>query len=158
MAKRYTYDWSHFTEKIEIKASPEKVYRAWTDDKLITKWFVHKAVIEPKKGGRFYMKFLGDVESDEKVLGIRKNSYFCFSFGKAGETVEITIKKSGKGTDCILRQFGMKTSNKAKVQWHMGCRNGWVFFLTNLKSFLEKGVDLRSHDPRKSYKQGYVNS
>lgn len=157
-SKRFTYDWTQFTEKIEIAVPIEKAYRAWTDDAEITKWFVNQAVIEQKKGGRFFMAFLTGVQAEEKVLGIRKNRYFCFSFGPDGEAVEVSFKKTKTGCECHLHQFGMKKTEKSKVQWHMGCRNGWVFFLTNLKAYLEYGIDLRSRNPKKSYKEGYVNS
>lgn len=158
MPKPFTYDWTQFTEKIALAVPPERVFRAWTDQSDIVNWFLSKAILEPIKGGRFYMEFLTGQSGDERVLGIRKNIYFCFTFGKDGETVEVTLKKTKTGTDCILHQFGMKKTEKSRVMWHMGCRNGWVFFLTNLKAYLEHGVDLRSHDPKKTYKDGYVNS
>lgn len=156
--KRFAYDWTQFTEKIEIDASVDQVFRAWTDDTEITKWFVSEAEIEPKKGGRFYMAFLTGTAAEEKVLGIRKNRFFSFTFGPDGETVEVTFKKTKMGSECHLHQFGMKNTEKSRVEWHMGCRNGWVFFLTNLKAVLEHGVDLRSRNAKKSYKEGYVNS
>ena len=34
---RKQHDWSQFTLKIEIKVSPDKVYKAWTDERLITR-------------------------------------------------------------------------------------------------------------------------
>ena len=52
----------------------------------------------------------------------------------------------------------MGVSPKDKWDMHKGCETGWTFFLTNLKSYLEHGIDLRSHDRRKSYKKNYVNS
>jgi hypothetical protein len=39
----------------------------------------------------------------------------------------------------------------------MGCRTGWTFFLTNLKSILEKGPDLRESDPRRIKETFLVN-
>ena len=156
--KSKKYDWTQFIEKIEIRATPERVFKAWTSDKEIVKWFMTEAKLEPKKGGRFFMKFLTGATGDETVLAIRKNRSFRFTFGSDGETVEVTVKKTKLGTDCVLRQFGMKDTPDARINWHMGCRNGWVFFLTNLKAYLEKKIDLRSHDPKKTYLQGYVNS
>lgn len=156
--KSKKYDWTQFTEKIEIRATPERVFKAWTSEKEIVKWFVSEAILQPKKGGRFFMKFVTGVSGDETILSIKKNHSFSFSFGPDGEAVEVTVKKTKKGTDCILHQYGMKETPQAKVNWHMGCRNGWVFFLTNLKAYLEKKIDLRSHDPKKTYLQGYVNS
>ncbi len=156
--KTKKYDWTQFTEKIEIRATPARVFNAWTKEKEIIRWFVSEAILQPERGGRFYMKFLTGATGEESVLAVRKNSYFKFSFGSDGETVEVTFKKTVRGTDCILRQFGMKDTPQSRINWHMGCRNGWVFFLTNLKAYLEHKIDLRSGDPKKSYLQGYVNS
>lgn len=156
--KSKAYDWTQFTEKIEIRATPARVFKAWTSEKEIVKWFIWKGSLEPKKGGKFFMQFVTGASGDEKVLAIRKNELFRFSFGKDGETVEVRFKEVKGGCDCILRQYGMKDTPKARVEWHMGCRNGWVFFLTNLKAYLEHRLDLRSQNPKKSYLQGYVNS
>lgn len=156
--KAKKYDWTQFTEKIEIAVSPQRVFRAWTNDKEIVKWFITEAKLEPKRGGRFFMKFLTGVSADETVLAVKKNQSFTFSFGSDGETVAVTLKRTKSGCDCILRQYGMKDTPQSRINWHMGCRNGWVFFLTNLKAYLEHGIDLRGRDPRKSYLQGYVNS
>ena len=158
MPKAKSFDWSQFTVKIEIKAAPSRVFKAWTDEKIITKWFVEEAVIEPKKHGRLYLKWLTGDKSDDEIIAIRKNSLFHFPFGPKGEEVKVKIRKITGGSVCELHQFNMKTGPKDKIYWHMGCRAGWTFFLTNLKAYLENGIDLRSHNPRRSYKQGFVNS
>jgi uncharacterized protein YndB with AHSA1/START domain len=158
MPESKPYDWTQFKMKIEIKATPQKVYKAWTDGREMAKWFPEKAEIVPKKGGRIYLEWLGGVKMDDKVTAARKNSLFQFPFGLKGEQVKITVKKVKGGSVCELHQFNMKTGPKDKVGMHMGCMSGWVFFMNNLKAFLEHGIDLRSHDLKKSYKQGYCNS
>ena len=158
MTKVKPYDWTQFRMKIEIKAPPSKVYRAWTDSNLITKWFTVKAHVIPKKGGRLFFQWLGGDKLEDKVIAARKNSLFHFPFGSKGEQVKIKIKKIKGGSLVELHQYNMKTDPRSKVYMHMGCMSGWTFFLTNLKSYLENNIDLRSHNPRKSYKQGFLNS
>lgn len=153
-----TYDWSQFTMKIEIGAHIDKVFRAWTDEKVIVKWFCVKANIVPERGGRIYFEWLAGDKMDKQIIDIRKPRLLLIPFGEKKEKVEVSLIKVKAGTLLTLRQFDMKTDNKSKVTMHLGCRNGWTFFLTNLKSYLEYGKDLRSHDPNKSYKQQYVNS
>jgi len=152
------YDWSRFALKIPIAVSPQKVFRAWTDDKEIVKWFTIKAEIEPKKNGNIYFEWLAGDKFSSKVIAVRKNQLFVFPFGNNGEEVEIKIRKWGKGSICELRQYNMKTTPKARWEMHRGCLTGWTFFLTNLKVWLESGLDLRSHDPKMSYEQGFINS
>jgi uncharacterized protein YndB with AHSA1/START domain len=95
MPAKKKHDWSQVTLKIEIKASPDKVYQAWTDARLITRWFCVKAACDPRKNSRWSM--------------------------------------------------------------HKGCETGWAFFLTNLKAYPERGIDLRARDPKESYARGSVN-
>ena len=158
MAKTQKFDWTQFRQRIEIKAPPAKVFRAWTDDKTITKWFTVKANIEPKKSGRLYFEWLAGDKMETKILAIKKNSLLRFPFGKNNEQVEVKFKKVKGGTLCELHQFNMGTSEKEKWGMFTGCKEGWAFFLTNLKSFLEHEIDLRSHNPKKSYKDDYINS
>lgn len=156
--KADAYDWSQFTLRIAISASPEKVFKAWTHGPTIAKWFSVKAKMEPKKGGKVSFEWLGGDKMDDTVIAVTKNRKLVIPFGHKGEKVEVTIKKDGRGSICELHQYDMKTSKKDKIHMHMGCKTGWVFFLTNLKSVLEKRIDLRSHDPKRSYTQHFVNS
>ncbi|MBU0983041.1 MAG: SRPBCC domain-containing protein [candidate division Zixibacteria bacterium] len=158
MAETPKRDWSQFTCRIAIKASPARVFRAWTDDKLVSRWFTEKTVIEPKKNGRIYFEWTAGDTFETTVTSIVKNRKFVFPFDAEGTMVEVKFKKDGRGCVCELRQYNMKTSPEMKWNMHRGCITGWTFFMTNLKAYLEHGIDLRGHDPKKSYKQNYVNS
>lgn len=152
------YDWTQFTLRIFIAAKLEKVFAAWTNDWLVSKWFTEKTVIEPKKGGRLYFEWLAGDKLETKIVDIVKNRKLVFPFGPGKVEVAVTFKKDGTGTVCELHQYGMKTDPKSKWNLHRGCIQGWTFFLTNLKAYLEHGLDLRSHDIKRSYRQDYVNS
>ncbi|MEW5794736.1 MAG: SRPBCC domain-containing protein [Candidatus Zixiibacteriota bacterium] len=158
MAAKFSYDWTQFCQKIEIQASPERVFKAWTEPKTIVKWFVVKAEMEPRRNGRLQWEWLAGDKLDARIIDIKKPGKFVFPFGSKGEKVAVTIRKQRRGSLVELHQYDMKASPRDRVQMHLGCREGWAFFLSNLKAFLEHGVDLRSHDPAKSYRQGFVNS
>jgi len=158
MAKQPAYDWSRFLVKIAIKAAPSKVYKAWTDPKMLDKWFTYGCELELKKNGRFSMGDIYGNQWDMNVLGFRKNSLFRFTFGNLGEEVEVKLRKKGRNTIVELRQHNMKTTPRFKWEMHMGCRCGWTFFLANLKSFIEHGIDLRSKDRDMGYNNDFVNS
>lgn len=158
MPAKKKHDWSKFVLRVAVKASPEKLFRAWTDDRIVSRWFTVKTVIEPRKNGRIHFQWLAGDTMEARVIRIVKNRLFVFPFGRNRERVEVRIKKDGKGSICELRQSGMKTTDEAKWSMHRGCMSGWTFFLTNLKSVLEHGVDLRSRDPKRSYRQDFVNS
>jgi uncharacterized protein YndB with AHSA1/START domain len=157
MAKQPKHDWTQFLLKIYIDAAPERLYQAWTDSKKLKKWFIYDGFVEPKKGGRFKQVFSDGSVFESEVLEVRKNRLFRFTFGKV-EKVEVKFRKSGKGGEVWLRQYDMRTGAEDKWSMHMGCRLGWTFFLTNLKAMLEHRADLRSHNPKKTWKQHYINS
>lgn len=153
MPKKFKYNWKEFTLQAAFKGTPEKLFKMWTDEKQICKWFLTDAQIELKKGGKYYFKWVIGASENGKVLDVRKNSLFRFTF--AGCICEVKFRKSGK--DCLvsLRQYRIPTDERNKVGTHMSCQIGWTFFFTNLKSVLETGKDLREFDP-KHLKEGTV--
>jgi uncharacterized protein YndB with AHSA1/START domain len=158
MSQKPKHDWTQFTLRVAINKTPAQVFKAWTDDKIVSKWFTEKTVIEPHKNGRIYFEWLAGDMMDAKVISIVKNRSFTFPFGSKGERVTVRFKKDGRGCICELHQYSMKTTPESKWNMHRGCIQGWTFFLTNLKSFLDHGIDLRSRDPDKSYRRNFVNS
>ena len=152
------HDWSQFKLQILINKPVSKVFEAWTNDKLVSKWFTEKTVIEPRKNGRLYFEWVAGDKMEAKVISISKNRSFTFPFGNKGERVTVRFKKAGRGCVCEVHQYNMKTGSDSKWYMHKGCAQGWTFFMTNLKVYLEKGIDLRGHDRRRSYRQDYINS
>ncbi len=158
MAKTLPRDWSQFTLRIAIKASPAKLFRAWTHAKTVSAWFTEKTEMVPKTGGRVYFEWAAGDKFETNFISVVKNRRIIFPFGTKGEEVEVKFRKDGRGSICELHQYNMPTSPKSKWEMHRGCLQGWTFFLANLKAYLEHGVDLRGHDPKKSYRQDYINS
>ncbi|MHC4505510.1 MAG: hypothetical protein ACYTFI_19570 [Planctomycetota bacterium] len=61
-------------------------------------------------------------------------------------------------TELRLIQTGIPNTPEGRVFGHLNCRSCWIFFLTNLKSVLDGGRDLRDPDPDKvsSMEVGFV--
>ena len=72
-----------------------------------------------------------------------------FSFA-ATCTVTVTIKKELGETIVELTQENIPLDESSKVKYHLGCMEGWTFFLANLKSILEGGIDLRNKNVKLS--------
>jgi len=69
--------------------------------------------------------------------------FFKFSFGKAGNcTVRIYIEQNE--TIVELVQDNIPTDEQGMHNWHVGCKTGWTFFMANMKSLYEGGIDLRN--------------
>ena len=147
------YNWKEFTLKVAVKASPQKVFKMWSDPKEICKWFLATAEIDLHKGGSYGWTWVAGGREKGKILNVRKPSSLSFTF--AGCKCDIKIKKDKRGALVILRQYGIPTDENNKVWTHMGCSLGWSFYLANLKAYLEHGIDLRERDP-KHLKEGTV--
>ena len=56
------------------------------------------------------------------------------------------------GTDLLLTETGTPPAERAESL------AGWVSVLMALKAAVDHGVDLRNHDARRSWAQGYVEN
>ena len=66
-----------------------------------------------------------------------------FSFG-ATMKVRIQVKTENGENIVELQQYDIPTDDQSKINFHISCAEGWVFYLANLKSVLEGGIDLRN--------------
>ncbi len=152
------FDWSAFSMKILIKTSINDVYRAWTLSSELEKWFLEKAtfwgldrqVMPPNEqagaGCRYqWSYYLHEEVENGKYHEANGKDHIQFSF--AGDCV-VDVKLSEK-YDWVLVELTQKnipTDEISKQEIRLGCYKGWAFYLVNLKSVLEGGLDLRNKD------------
>ena len=152
------YDWSKFTKRIDVKTSIEAAYRLWTTEAGLERWFLRFAefttpddslrppdshVQEGDTYRWFWFGWDDNAVEAGKVLKVNGKDFFQFTFAK-NCTVSVTIKTEEGQTIVELVQENIPTDEESKVNWHVGCSTGWTFYLANLKSILEGGVDLRN--------------
>jgi len=153
-----SYDWSKFTRKININAPVNAIYDAWTIPQQLEEWFLRSAdfkrsdgtirekIIHIRKGDTYSWLWHGHpdtiVEKGEVLIANEKDK-LQFSF-TAGGIVTVDIGMAAGETIVMLTQENIPTDEKGKVSYHMGCMTGWTFYLANLKSYLEGGIDLRN--------------
>lgn len=161
------FDWTTFTRKIAIKAKLSDIYTAWTKSSEIEKWFLSKAVFvdtnkKPiskeehiEKGFTYEWNwYLYDITERGKIIEANGKNFIQFTF--AGECL-VDIKLSTQDDYVIveLTQKNIPTDDNSKQGIRLGCDSGWSFFLVNLKSVYEGGLDLRNKDIKL---KGMVNS
>lgn len=153
-----TTEWTHFRKRVSINASPQKVYDAWTTRAGLERWFLRQAKFtapdgserkdsEPIKAGDHYdWRWYGwPDEMNEKrlVSSVNAKDYLQFEF--TGDCfVSVTIKTEEGITICELVQENIPVDENPKTNMYVGCGEGWTFYMANLKSVLEGGVDLRN--------------
>lgn len=150
------FDWTRFTVRIAIKAKPNAIYNAWTQTQEIEKWFLSKADFFDEQGKR-----IADTQSIEpdfsytwqwytydgiekgKILEANGTDLIRFTF--AGDcTVTIKLIQNDNFTVVELTQANIPTDDNSKENIRLGCQSGWSFYLVNLKSVYEGGLDLRN--------------
>ena len=154
------YDWSRFVLRIPVTASRENIYKAWTTKQGIESWFLrsanfftpqHKLRGEQEfiqNGDRYTWLWHGyDDETVENNDILEANGEDTISFVFAGHCiVTVIIGMIDEETIVQLTQENIPTGEEGKVNIHVGCMEGWTFYLANLKSVLEGGIDLRNRN------------
>ena len=154
------FDWTEFTRKMFIEAPIENLYNAWAKPDEIERWFLSDATFldnENKilaknktinKGLHYQWQwYLYDVTETGKVTKANHKDHIQFTF--AGNClVDIYLKEFENGTIITLTQKNIPTDNNSKYDIRLGCDRGWSFYLVNLKSVYEGGLDLRNKNPK----------
>lgn len=161
------FDWTTFTRKIAIKARVSDLYDAWTKASEIEKWFLSKAVFsdtnnapiardQPIAKGFSYEWnwYLYDTTEQGKITDTNGKDFIQFTF--AGNClVDIKLYSQGDHVIVELTQKNIPTDDHSKQGIRLGCDTGWSFFLVNLKSVYEGGLDLRN---KNNHFKGMINN
>jgi len=150
-----SYDWSRFTKQIVVKAPLQEVYTAWASAAALEQWFLREATFTDANkqtrdaqspiqvGDTYTWKWFGwDGQDDGKLLEANGKERIAFTF--AGPCmVAVTFTEQGSGTLVELVQENIPLDNDSMAKIHLACTQGWTFYMANLKSVMEGGIDLR---------------
>ncbi|MBI5867169.1 MAG: SRPBCC domain-containing protein [candidate division Zixibacteria bacterium] len=187
MAKPPAYDWSAFEVGIYIMAKPDEVFDLLGTAKGLTRWFLRTAGFAASEGRPADRKLIeqlppfdslsqrpenercrtndryqwewhygGGVIGEEWILDCRPPTRLVFGFGDQME-VAVRLRKLGRFCEVNLRQYNIPDNASGRHNLHMGCRVAWAFFLANLKSVAEGGLDLRETDRARTRQLHLVN-
>jgi uncharacterized protein YndB with AHSA1/START domain len=98
------------------------------------------------KGDNYHWTWIHDYELPGEIIEVTDKPSISFTFGNMA--VKVDVIKSGNKSLVKLHQYNIPDKTEEdKALSHMNCRSCWVFYLTNLKSVLEKDYDLRDDNP-----------
>lgn len=150
------YDWTQFHVHMYYLAPIEEVFRRFSTAKGLTSFYIGEARHTApdgtarasdetfQAGDAYYWTYLHDFAHGGTIEAMEPNRLVRFTFGKP--TVEIRFRTVGPATEVDLHQTGCPTEDPERAWMHLNCRSCWIYFLTNLRSVLGTGVDLRDHD------------
>jgi hypothetical protein len=151
------FNMQRFSHAIYLNAPVEKVYELAVTPSGIIKWFIGKAKYfykdnnirlgneSAEKGDSFLWTWLNkDLELKGIVTESLRDKIFQFTFSPL-YIVTIEIHSEGNKTKLTLTQEYQEAAAGNDFNY-INCCTCWVFFLTNLKSVIENGIDLREKD------------
>ena len=147
-------NWNTFHRRININATRQEIYDAWTKTRGIESWFLRKAelilnensIVQMEDNAEYKWEWYGHPNYFEsgKVVSADGESKLEFTFNGCLVCVEI-FEEMGENI-CKLTQSGIPACDTMNDNLVVACGQGWTFYMANLKSFLEGGIDLRNQN------------
>lgn len=143
-------NWTSFTKKIYVKGRLDDLYGLWATSKGICSWFLSHAIYTRNSGcieedafvqvgDQFEWKWHNwDGKETGEIIEANGKDRLAFTF--ADGLVSIQLKKEKDRILVCLEQSNIAIDEKSKMEIYNGCSNGWSFWLTNLKAYVEHGI------------------
>jgi uncharacterized protein YndB with AHSA1/START domain len=150
-------NWSEFKLRINTTASVEKTFKAVATPGGLESWFLREAGVtaagkqRPKgdmiqKGDEYHFQWHGHPDTmrhSGKFLSTDGKSVISFTFSQ-DLPVTISIYRECEETIVELAETFDATVEEVARNHYLGNMKGWIFYLINLKSILEGGLDMRN--------------
>lgn len=136
-----------YAQFVEIRQPPERVFEAFASAREVMRWYATEAVVEPRRGGRFYVKLANGRSRDATVdvwePGRRLRLIYmpdpALPASTTGPIVEDILFDVKPGLT-VLRVLGNGVPGERAWDPHfLALRRGWAFWLHSLKRVLEGG-------------------
>ena len=132
--------------QLHLKSPPNIVHGMFATDKGREMFWAEKSA---EKNGRVELRFIDGLILKPKILRNEPPKRFLFEyFGGSKVTVDFLDDGAG-GTDLTLQAEGASSDQ----EWP-----GWVSVLLALKAATDYNVDLRNHDVKRTWDQGYCDN
>ena len=133
--------------RLHIPAPPEAVFDALDSDQGRASFWAESAV---ETDGTIEFRFINGTTCRSRVLERRPPHLLAIDY--MGGPVRFELVSDGRGgTDLLLTHDGVDSEEWSEVH------AGWLNVLFPLKAWVTHRVDLRNHDPERSWDQGYAD-
>lgn len=135
--------------RIHLDSPPHNVYRMLSTNEGRARFWAESAV---EKNGSIDFIFPGGQTWRGKIIEKKAPRKFCLEYYE-GSIATFLLEDDGKGgTDLMLTDEGVQPAVKCEVM------AGWVSVLLALKAAVDFSVDLRNHDPLRTWDQGFADN
>lgn len=133
--------------RVHLATDPATVHRLLASDEGRASFWAESA--EEREGGIHFV-FVNGVRTVAPIL--RNEAPGLFELEYFGDRVRFEIAPDGEGgTDLTLVHLDPPTSGREEIL------AGWLNVLFPLKAQADFGIDLRTHDPERTWEQGYID-
>lgn len=150
------YDWSQFHVHMYYLAPVDEVFRRFSTAAGMESFYVgearftsasgaNRSADEPfQAGDSYHFEYVHDFRHGGEVTAMEDRRLVGFTFGEC--LVTIRFREVEGATEVDLHQTGCPTEDPGRAWLHLNCRSCWIYFLTNLRSVLAGGPDVRDFD------------
>ena len=133
--------------RLHTVSPPERLWALLTTDEGRTLFWAEESRSE---GERFTLSFSMGVSGECRVIEAAAPCRFAFTYFGTKVLIELAPDGSG-GTDLTL------TNSEVPEDEYEDMLPGWLNVLLPLKAADDHGIDLRNHDPARSWRERFVD-
>jgi len=135
--------------RLHLSSPPYKVFQLLATDEGRAQFWAESAV---ERDGHIYFIFPNGYQWQGEILGKDPPNRFRLRY-IGGTVTTFTLQGDGKdGTELTLVDEGVEEAYRNEVI------AGWVSVLLTLKAAVDFSVDLRNHNPSRTWDQGFVEN
>jgi len=145
-----------FAHRVDIDAPVERVWRAFTDSRMLARWVAPGASITPREKGRMQVAFGADVELDAHIDVLVTPQRIRLILlptpdmpSSDAVIVEDFLFERAKSTTVMRLLSSGVPAAPVWVTYYLNKRRHWELALSRLKVFLEKGLDQQRQNQEK---------
>jgi uncharacterized protein YndB with AHSA1/START domain len=133
--------------RLHLAASPDRVYQLLTTDDGRASFWAESAV---EREGHIEFRFVHGMGGRCRITARRPPTHFAIEYFGSQVTFDLEPDGTG-GTDLTLSTWGFAPEDRDHVL------PGWLNVPFPLKAQADFAVDLRNHDPTRTWNQRYVD-
>lgn len=150
-----SYDWSQFHVRMYYLAPLSEVFRYFSTASGLASFFIFDARHQSadgtpraadevvQSGDSYRWTYVHDFAHDGTYTRVEPERLVQFTFGSM--MVNIWFREVDGATEVDLHQTNCAIEDPARAWQHVNCRSCWIYFMTNLRSVLAGGPDIRDH-------------
>jgi uncharacterized protein YndB with AHSA1/START domain len=134
--------------RLHLSSSPGEVFALLSTDQGRAQFWAKSAT---EHSGVIDFRFPNGMQWQGRILECRDPETFSVDY--FGDRVTFELRNDGYGgTDLLLIDHGQMSEDRYETH------AGWVSVLMALKAAADHGIDLRNHDPERTWDQGYTDN